>query len=665
MVALGAQLVGCHQGTPDVLVPETKNVGAWPVLESPVERDPEIEARIDGLLARMSVEQKVGQMIQAEIRWVTPEEVRDHHLGSVLNGGGGYPGEVKHSSAADWVALADEFYEASMDTGDGRLAIPVLWGTDSVHGASNVYGATLFPHNIGIGAARNPDLVHRIGEVTALETAVIGIPWTFAPTLAVVRDDRWGRSYEGYSEDPAIVRSYAAALVNGLQGELGQADHLDDSHVLATAKHFLGDGGTDKGDDQGDNLANEEELFEIHGQGYVAALETGARTVMASYSSSRGLKMHGNRYLLTEILKERMGFDGFIVGDWEGHSQIPGCTKEACAAAINAGIDLLMAPMYWKPLLKNTIKDVQRGDISMARVDDAVRRILRVKLEAGLFEAGVPSSRSYAAKAEFLGAPEHREVARQAVRESLVLLKNNDALLPLDRSLNILVAGSGANDASRQSGGWSLTWQGTDNNNDDFPGATTIFEGINGLVSSAGGTATLSEDGSYTDKPDVAIVVWGESPYAECYGDRKHLNFDPQDPQSLVLLEKLKAERIPVVSVFLSGRPLWVNPHLNASDAFVAAWLPGTEGKGVADVIFKTQDGDVNHDFRGTLSFSWPKSLDQDVLNVGDENYDPLFPYGYGLTYAQAVEVMDDLPVEVGEESRDFSSVPAGFSCIE
>ena len=664
-VVLGMQLGGCHQGTSEVLVPATKNYDAWPELKSPVERDPEIEARIDALLAQMSVEQKVGQMMQAEIRWVTPEEVRDYHLGSVLNGGGGYPGEVKHSSAADWVALADEFYEASMDAGEDRLAIPVLWGTDSVHGASNVYGATLFPHNIGIGAARNPDLVRRIGEVTAVETAVIGIPWTFAPTLAVVRDDRWGRSYEGYSEDPAIVRSYAAALVKGLQGELGQADYLDDSHVLATAKHFLGDGGTDKGNDQGDNLASEKELFAIHGPGYVAALETGVRTVMASYSSSQGLKMHGNQYLLTDILKERMGFDGFIVGDWEGHSQIPGCSKEACAAAINAGVDLFMAPMYWKPLLKNTIRDVQRGAISMARVDDAVRRILRVKLEAGLFEAGAPSGRSYAGKSELLGAPEHREVARQAVRESLVLLKNNAALLPLDRSLRILVAGAGANDASRQSGGWSLTWQGTDNNNDDFPGATTIFEGINEVVSSAGGTATLSEDGSYTDRPDVAIVVWGEPPYAECYGDREHLNFDPQDPQSLVLLEKLKAERIPIVSVFLSGRPLWINPHLNASDAFVAAWLPGTEGNGVADVLFKTQDGEVKHDFKGTLSFSWPRSLDQNVLNVGDDNYDPLFPFGYGLSYAEPTEVANDLPADVAQAYRTFTSVPVGFSCIE
>ena len=665
VLAFGMLLGGCQRGTPDVLIPTTRNYDAWPELKSPVERDPGIETRIDELLAKMSVEQKVGQMIQAEIRWVEPDDVRDYHLGSVLNGGGGYPGEDKHSSARDWVALADEFYEASMDTGDGRLPIPVLWGTDSVHGASNAYGATLFPHNIGIGATRNPELVRRIGEVTAQETAAIGIPWTFAPTLAVVRDDRWGRSYEGYSEDPEIVRSYAAALVTGLQGELGRNSHLDDSHVLATAKHFLGDGGTDNGLDQGNNLAEETELFAIHGQGYVAALEAGVRTVMASYSSSRGLKMHGNRYLLTEILKERMGFDGFIVGDWEGHSQIPGCSKKACAAAINAGIDLLMAPQYWKPLLENTIKDVKRGDISMARVDDAVRRILRVKFEAGLFEAGLPSRRPLAGNPEFFGSPENRAVARQAVRESMVLLKNNGSLLPLDRGLNVLVAGPSANDVSRQSGGWSLTWQGTDNNNDDFPGATSIFEGISEVVSSDGGMATLSEDGRFSERPDVAIVVWGELPYAECYGDRSHLNFDPQEPRALAVLENLKAEGIPIVSVFVSGRPLWVNPHLNASDAFVAAWLPGIEGDGVAEVLFKTSAGAVNHDFKGTLSFSWPRSLDQNQLNLGDDDYDPLFPYGYGLSYAEPRETTNDLPVVAGEPYLKFATVPVGFSCIE
>ena len=657
-------IVGCDSGTGDVLEPAEKNAAAWPELESPVSHDPDIEARIDELLERMTLEQKVGQLIQAEIRWVEPDDVREYHLGSILNGGGSHPDENKYASVNDWVELADQLYEASMDEDDEHLAIPVLWGTDSVHGLNNVIGATLFPHNIGLGAARNPDLVRRIGEITAIETAVIGIPWTFAPTLAVTRDDRWGRTYEAYSEDPKVVREYAGAMVEGLQGPLGSSDHLDDSRVLATAKHFLGDGGTENGTDQGDNLASEAELFNIHGQGYVTALQAGARTIMASYSSSRGLKMHGNRYLLTEILKERMGFDGFIVGDWDGHSQVPGCTHRSCATAINAGIDLIMVPKYWKPFYKNTLKQVKRGDISMERLHDAVRRILRVKFEAGLFEAGAPSSRRFAGMTEYLGALEHRAVARQAVRESLVLLKNDGKLLPLARGQRVLVAGSGADDIAQQSGGWTLTWQGTDNSNDDFPGATSIFSGIHDAVTSAGGSATLSDDGRYSKRPDVAIVVFGEAPYAECRGDLGHLNYDAIYPEDLELLERLNADGIPVVSVFLSGRPLWVNPHLNASDAFVAAWLPGSEGGGIADVLFRTPSGSIHHDFKGKLSFSWPRYVDQNVLNVGMEDYDPLFEYGFGLTYSDNVR-LPELPTDIGDALYAKPDSRARDSCVD
>jgi beta-glucosidase len=657
-------LAGCGPAEPE-LPPWTGDADAWPELQSPVSRDPAIEARIDNLLKQMSTEQKVGQMIQAEIRWITPRQVRDYHIGSVLNGGGGFPDKNKYSTVADWVALADAFYEASMDTSEGGLAIPVLWGTDSVHGVNNVIGATLFPHNIGLGAARNPDLVRRIGEVTAIETAVIGIPWTFAPTLAVVRDDRWGRTYEGYSEDPEIVRAYGREIVQGLQGTPGSDDYLDDSRVLATAKHFLGDGGTEQGIDQGDNLDSDRRLFDIHGQGYVTALAAGARTVMASYSRSRGHRMHGNYFLLTKMLKGKMGFDGFIVGDWNGHSQLPGCSKRSCAAAINAGIDLVMAPDKWKSFYRNTLRQVRKGEIPMQRIDDAVRRILRVKFEAGLFEAGPPSSRVYAGRTEYLGSAEHRAVARQAVRESLVLLKNNEGLLPLRRDARVLVAGPGANDVARQSGGWTLTWQGTDNKAEDFPGATSIFEGIEQAVSAAGGQATLSEDGRYKEKPDVAVVAWGETPYAECVGDRQHLNFAVDDAASLALLEKLRAAGIPVVSVFLSGRPLWVNPQLNASPAFVAAWLPGSEGGGIADVLFRNQDGTVNYDFTGKLSFSWPASTHQLVLNVGDENYEPLFPYGYGLTYADQAILSNALPIDIGDERFGRTTRVKRTSCVE
>jgi beta-glucosidase len=457
---------------------------------------------------------------------------------------------------------------------------------------------------------------------------------------------------------------YAAAVVEGLQGTLGSDDRLDDAHVLATAKHFLGDGGTRSGIDQGDNPADEAELFAIHGQGYVAALQSGVRTIMASYSSSRDLKMHGNRYLLTEILKERMGFDGFVVGDWDGHSQIPGCSRRSCAAAISAGIDLVMVPRDWKRFFRNTVAQARDGYISQQRLDDAVRRVLRVKLEAGLFEAGAPSTRRFAGQREYLGAPGHRAVARQAVRESLVLLKNNNDLLPLARNQRVLVAGSGANDIARQSGGWTLTWQGTDNNNDDFPGATSIFTGIDDAVSVSGGTATLSEDGSYTQRPDVAVVVFGEAPYAECRGDLWHLNYDAIYPQDLELLEQLGADGIPVVSVFLSGRPLWVNPHLNASEAFVAAWLPGSEGGGIADVLFRTASGEINHDFKGKLSFSWPRYVHQNVLNVGADDYDPLFPFGFGLTYSDRRN-LPQLSTELGDEKYARPESRARESCVD
>jgi beta-glucosidase len=512
---------------------------------------------------------------------------------------------------------------------------------------------------------RDPELMRRIAEVTAIETAAIGIPWTFAPVAAVVRDDRWGRSYEGYSEDPEIVRSYAVEVVLGLQGAPGNDGHLDESRVLATPKHFLGDGGTQDGIDQGDTATDERELYRLHGQAYTAALDAGALTVMASYSSWNGLKMHGNQYLLTDILKERMDFAGFVVGDWDGHSQVPGCSRESCAAAINAGVDLVMVPRRWKDFYRNTLRQAQKGRIPMARIDDAVRRILRVKFEAGLFDRGKPSTWQYAGRSEEVGSAGHRAVARQAVRKSLVLLKNNGGLLPLDRDLDVLVAGDGANDLTRQSGGWSLTWQGTENNNDDFPGATTIYEGIREAVSMAGGSARLSTDGSFAEKPDVAIVVWGEPPYAECRGDLAHLNYDALYPQSLEVLEKLDAEGIPVVSVFLSGRPLWVNPHLNASDAFVAAWLPGTEGGGVADVLFRTASGDINHDFEGRLSYSWPKRADQYTLNVGDADYDPLFAYGYGLSYADKVRMAADLPTGLGDGHLASPVTRARESCVD
>jgi beta-glucosidase len=481
---------------------------------------------------------------------------------------------------------------------------------------------------------RDPDLVRKIGAITAQEMRVTGQDWTFAPTIAVVRDDRWGRSYESYSEDTQVVSDYAAAIVTGLQGRPGDPDFLKGEHVIATAKHFIGDGGTDKGHDQGDNLTSEPGLRDIFAPPYEAAIKAGAQTVMASYSSWRGQKMHANKALLNDVLLGRMGFDGFVVSDFHGFAQVPDCSRTECPASINAGIDMLMTATNWKVLYANILSEVESGTIPMARLDEAVGRILRVKLRAGVLSEGKPSSRPFAGQYDLLGSPDHRAVARQAVRESLVLLKNDGGLLPLSPKAHVLVTGDGADNLPKQAGGWTISWQGDGNTRADFPHGNTIFEGIKTNVEAAGGTATLSVDGSFSEKPDVAIVVFGEDPYAEGHGDRPNVDFEAGNRHDLALLQSLRAEGIAVVSVFLSGRPLYVTPELNASDAFVAAWLPGSEGEGVSDVLFAKPDGSVAYDFRGELSFSWPRAPDQTPLNVGTEPYYPLFAYGYGLTYA-------------------------------
>jgi beta-glucosidase len=597
------------------------------------DQDPQIEGKVAALLARMTLEQKVGQMVQADIRSLTPEDVRKYRLGSVLNGGGAWPGENKHASVADWVALADRYYDASMDTANGALAIPIMWGTDAVHGHNNVIGATLFPHNIGLGAANDPDLMERIAAATAREVAATGLDWTFAPVVAVVRDDRWGRTYESYSEDPEIVRVYAERFVRGLQGTPGSREFLDFSHVLATAKHFIGDGGTTDGIDRGDTQVSEADLLRIHGPGYTAAIKAGVQTVMASYNSWNGLKLHGHQHLLTGLLKQQMGFDGIVVSDWDGVDEVQGCSKDKCAQAINAGIDMVMVPTDWKNFIGNTLEQVRSEKIPLARIDDAVTRILRVKYRAGLFEKGRPSSRPLANKRELVGAPEHREVARQAVRESLVLLKNDRGLLPLRRKSHVLVVGDGADDISRQAGGWTITWQGTENSNADFPGVTSIQQGIVRAVTEAGGKVSSSVDGLQQARPDFAIVVFGENPYAEWFGDLRSLDYRGAGGAELALLQRLRDASVPRACVFLTGRPLWIEPELAACDAFVVAWLPGSEGGGIADVLFRKVSGKVNYNFVGKLSFSWPRTASQTALNRNDPNYDPLFPYGFGLRY--------------------------------
>jgi len=615
----------------------------------PISLEKSIEKKVQMLVQSMTLEEKVGQMTQADIPSISAYQIEKYHLGSVLNGGSSKPNNNKYASVDEWLALADSFFEASISKEDGRTGIPLIWGTDAIHGHNNVIGATIFPHNIGLGAANNTELMQKIGEITALEVRITGQDWTFAPTLAVARNDRWGRTYEAYSESPDIVARLGTPIINGIQGTNDfKKSTLADKHLIATAKHFVGDGGTLNGDDQGDNLSSMQELRDIHMPGYIPAIDANVQTIMASFSKALGEKMHGNKQLLTDVLRGELDFDGFVIGDWDGHAQVEGCSSTSCPQAINAGIDMMMVPNDWRGFIQGTIQDVKDNKISMARIDEAVTRILTVKMRMGMFEQVKPSMRPFANKTELLGAQPHRDIARQAVRESLVLLKNNNDILPLDRKLHVLVAGPSADSMQNQTGGWTINWQGTGNSNKDFPNGKTILNGIQHTITEAGGNVTYNRLGiikKNTQTPDVAIYVFGESPYAEMFGDRDEsgMSQGKQDGQTMMYQEKLKRDLkaiqrikklgIPVIGVFISGRPMVVNQELAELDAFVAAWLPGTEGDGIAEVIFKNDTGKINYDFTGKLSFSWPKDpLDAD-LNVGDEDYDPLFPFGFGLSY--------------------------------
>jgi beta-glucosidase len=579
----------------------------------------------------MTLDQKLGQMIQAERASTSPEDFRRHHLGSVLSGGGSVPGE---NHPADWVAMNDAYWLASMSSEDGRVPIPLLYGIDAVHGNTNVLGATVFPHNIGLGAANDPGLIERVARVCAAEVLATGLDWTFAPTLAVVRDIRWGRTYESFSEDPALVASYAAAYVRGLQ------DGVDGHGVIACAKHFVGDGGTTGGVDQGDTAITEDELMRTHVAPYLPALDAGVRTVMASFNSWNREKCHGSRYLLTEVLKGRLGFQGFVISDWDGVDQLSKDLAEAVATSVNAGVDMIMVSADWRRLLRTLGEVVADGRVPMSRIDDAVRRILRVKVDSGLFERPRPADRALSNSSTF-GCAAHRATAREAVRKSLVLLKNEGAL-PLQKEARILVAGKNADDRGHQCGGFTVEWQGV-HGNARIHGGTSIWEGVRAVAAHA----ELSPDATTADpsRHDVAIVVIGETPYAEGMGDIRHggavargssttqwmTNLAPygssqvlaeRHPEDLETIRRITARGIPCIVVLISGRPLVVNAELAESRAFVAAWLPGSEGQGVADVLF----GD--HDFAGTLPFSWPREP-----RGAEGEAPPLFARGYGLRH--------------------------------
>uniref|UniRef100_A0ACD5XMN9 Uncharacterized protein n=1 Tax=Avena sativa TaxID=4498 RepID=A0ACD5XMN9_AVESA len=581
-------------------------------------RDPRqpLSRRIDDLLGRMTLAEKIGQMSQIEQANATADVIKKYFIGSVVSGAGSVPA-VK-APPETWAKMVNGMQRAALST---RLGVPILFGIDAVHGAGNVYNATIFPHNVGLGCTRDPKLAKEIGAAIALEVRATGFQYAFAPCAAVCRDPRWGRCYESFSEDPEVVQGMVAAVISGLQGDIPGGQRK----VAACALHFVGDGGTMDGDNQNSTF---HELLRIHMPPYYSAVRQGVSTVMVSFTSWHGVKMHANHFLLTEFLKTRLQFKGFVISDWEGIDRI---TTPAHAdyllsikLAIMAGIDMVMIPYTYTEFIDGLTKLVQNGHIPMSRIDDAVRRILRVKLTMGLFES------PYGLAGE-LGKKEHRELAREAVRRSLVLLKNGKAgdkpLLPLPKNAkgSILVAGSHADDLGSQCGGWTVTWQGVAGNN--LTTGTTILGGIRQAVQGHG------TDVLYYEKPDAgfmrrnkarfdyAVVVVGEPPYAEAFGDSLNLTIPPPGPS---LISDVCGS-VRCVVVLVAGRPLFVEPFLDAVDALVAAWLPGTEGQGVSDVLF----GDYG--FTGKLARTWFRRVEQLPMNVGDEHYDPLFPFGFGL----------------------------------
>ncbi|MDX9924207.1 MAG: glycoside hydrolase family 3 N-terminal domain-containing protein [Ignavibacteriaceae bacterium] len=568
----------------------------------------EFNDRVENLINKMTIDEKIGQMVQVDVLALTDEnDLKNLAIGSVLSGGDSDPADI---SPTGWANLYDRLQSIALQS---RLKIPIIYGIDAVHGNNNVYGAVIFPHNIGLGASGNEDLVRKVSEITAVEIAGTGIDWTFAPCVAVPRNEKWGRTYEGFGESPDLVKRLSAASVKGFQGiNLNSA-----TSVLACAKHYLGDGGTQNGIDQGNTILSEADMRQLHLQGYLSAINAGVGSIMVSYSSWNGQKMHGSKYWITDVLKNELGFEGFVVSDWAGIDQLPGDFKSDIENSINAGLDMIMLPNNHREFIKLFKQLVTEGRIKEDRINDAVRRILTIKFKMGLFERPL-TDRALTAQ---IGSKEHREVARQAVRESLVLLKNDAKVLPLSKeNKKILVIGSAADDIGMQCGGWTVTWQG--NTGKVQPG-TTILQAIKSSVSSSS-KVTFSAEGNGAENADVIIAVIGETPYAEMKGDKNDLSISTKDAN---LISKVSASGKPIVTVLLSGRPMIIDKVLPKSNSFIAAWLPGTEGEGVADILF----GDYSP--KGKLSHSWPRTNNQIPINVGDANYDPLFAYGFGLTY--------------------------------
>jgi len=566
-----------------------------------------IEERVEDLLSRMTLDEKIGQMIQGERRSSNVlNNISTYYLGSILSGGGSSP---YPNTPESWVDMYDSFQEAAMST---RLGIPIVYGIDAVHGHNNAYGAVIFPHNIGLGCTRDSTLAEEIGRITAMEVSATGLNWTFGPCIAVARNERWGRTYESFGETPQLARMMGSAIIRGLQGDT----IANSSGILACAKHYVADGGTTDGDDQGNAQIDEETLRNILLPGYIKAVENNVGSVMISFSSWNGIKCHGSYYLIDTLLKEELGFEGFVISDWNGIDQLDGSYAEKVQNAINAGIDMTMAPYNYINFYNTLINLVDQGNVSEDRIDEAVRRILRVKFEMGLFE------RPYADRSllDSIGTEAHREVAREAVRKSLVLLKKKDRILPLPKeNINIFLAGEHADNLGYQCGGWTITWQGYGG---DITIGTTIREAMQ--QEAPGAEIIYSREGKPIDTTaDVAVAVIGETPYAEGAGDKTDLSI----PDSTInLIRNIKNIGLPVIVILISGRPLIIESIIPYSDAIIAAWLPGTEGRGITDVLF----GDYNPS--GLLSHSWPAAMEDIPINFGDSVYEPLFEYGYGIT---------------------------------
>jgi beta-glucosidase-like glycosyl hydrolase len=598
-----------------------------------------VDQRVTDLLSRMTLDEKIGQMLQVERLTATQTQTTDYFLGSILSGGGSNP---TPNTAEEWANMVDSYQGAAMAT---RLRIPILYGVDAVHGHNNVYGATIFPHNIGLGATRDTNLVKRVAAATAKEVRTTGISWDFSPCLCSPQDIRWGRTYEGFSEDPFLVSQMGVAYTQGLQGLPSYENFLKGSKVVGTIKHWLGDGNTTNGDDQG-NVQSSEQNLQEYIKPYKDAIDAGAKTVMVSLSTWNGTESHHDYHLVTEILKNNLGFKGIVVSDWNGTKVLSSDYRFAVKTAVNAGIDIFMEPENWQqfiPVLKDLVNS---GEVSQARIDDAVSRILRVKFEAGLFENPY-TDRTLLSSGTFGGA-EHRAIAREAVRKSATLLKNENHILPLSKNLNkVFVAGTKANDIGYQSGGWTISWQGSPGN---ITKGTTILQGIENTVS-ASTSVQYDANGYGASGSDVAIVVVGEEPYAEMFGDvgenqpKASLTLSNED---IALLNNVKSTGVPMVVIMLSGRPMIITDQINDWNAFVASWLPGSEGQGLADVLFG------GYDFTGKLPITWPRSMEQIPVNRNSLNADPLFPLGYGLS-ADILNVKS-LPGVIEAENHNASS---------